>query len=319
MKLSFGLIGLAIVVSGCGELTSQIHDTNSIASKIAEPEPVVVGDILIDPDTYEQLQEMASAGASADNSEMTTQAILLRGISRWPNGILPIQFDQGFSQPQKNKFFEYCAMWGETSSVRCVSRTNQRDFVMVRSSRYKPNTSACYAQLGYRPGMRQMWLPGNCINSQRSILHELGHVLGLLHEHQRPDRERFLNVNWGNIRQNYRRSFEVLGPSHAGQRSRQLDFASIMMYGSFAFSQNSQPTLVKYNENKETWDTPTKLSPMDRAFIGELYRTRSPSPTPSPSPPPSPTPPGLRPPRPKLPPIVPPTFFPRPPGEGWIP
>jgi len=33
----------------------------------------------------------------------------------------------------------------------------------------------------------------------RTILHEIGHILGLKHEHQRPDRDQYISINWDNV------------------------------------------------------------------------------------------------------------------------
>ena len=37
--------------------------------------------------------------------------------------------------------------------------------------------------------------------SVRSILHTLFHVLGRYHEHQRPDRDKYVMINWKSVKE----------------------------------------------------------------------------------------------------------------------
>ena len=49
--------------------------------------------------------------------------------------------------------------------------------------------------------------------SDRDIFHELFHVLGFLHEHQRVDRNNYVTINWQNIPYNYNSQFVTLSKS----------------------------------------------------------------------------------------------------------
>ena len=49
--------------------------------------------------------------------------------------------------------------------------------------------------------------------SDRDIFHELFHVLGFLHEHQRVDRNNYVTINWKNIPYNYNSQFVTLSKS----------------------------------------------------------------------------------------------------------
>ena len=54
------------------------------------------------------------------------------------------------------------------------------------------------------------------INFQNTVLHELCHILGMEHEHQRPDRDDYVEINWTNIKvKNQKKSF---GGGVAGQK-----------------------------------------------------------------------------------------------------
>ncbi|MGH2916985.1 MAG: M12 family metallopeptidase [Solirubrobacteraceae bacterium] len=61
-----------------------------------------------------------------------------------------------------------------------------------------------------------------------ALIHELGHAIGLFHEQQRPDRDRFIQVNAGNVRAGMLPSnFDI--PSNA-QPLGAYDYGSIMHY-----------------------------------------------------------------------------------------
>ena len=46
-------------------------------------------------------------------------------------------------------------------------------------------------------GQNVTFCPGH--NSEKDIFHDLFHVLGRYHEHQRPDRDNYVFINWDNI------------------------------------------------------------------------------------------------------------------------
>ena len=67
------------------------------------------------------------------------------------------------------------------------------------------------------------------------IVHEGGHCLGLYHEHQRPDRDTFVNINPNNVQANsFANNFPVL--QFAAESYGPYDFDSVMHYGSCAFA-----------------------------------------------------------------------------------
>lgn len=75
------------------------------------------------------------------------------------------------------------------------------------------------------------------------ILHELGHCLGLLHEHQRPDRDEHMNIFLYNVYPEYRHNFAKRDNPLIIEKEYDYDCYSIMHYTEYAFSMNGQPTL----------------------------------------------------------------------------
>jgi choriolysin L len=63
-------------------------------------------------------------------------------------------------------------------------------------------------------------------------MHELGHALGLLHEHSRPDRDDSVIINWNNIYPFNWLQFDEANLTEAQTYGVPYDVGSVMHYGS---------------------------------------------------------------------------------------
>jgi hypothetical protein len=70
-----------------------------------------------------------------------------------------------------------------------------------------------------------------------SIAHELGHVIGLVHEHQRPDRDKYITINYENIEFGVEDQFSTLPLEYWAYDYTKYpyDYNSIMHYGHMIF------------------------------------------------------------------------------------
>src|SRR6202049_3825373 len=101
------------------------------------------------------------------------------------------------------------------------------------------HTGTCDAIVG-RAGLKQE-VGGSIDCSVGTILHELGHTVGLWHEQSRPDRDTYVNVLYQNIIKGSRFNFDqVLDNS---QTFGPYDYASVMHYIPLAFTRNGGPTI----------------------------------------------------------------------------
>ena len=85
-------------------------------------------------------------------------------------------------------------------------------------------------------------VPSNCTTG--TVIHEIGHTVGLKHEQSRCDRDDHVNVYYGNVQPGKEGNFdtECLGHTDYGA----YDFNSVMHYSSGGFSKNGSPTLLRH-------------------------------------------------------------------------
>ena len=197
---------------------------------------IVEGDIVLGP------VSLVNATDSLAPSKRPQASILaMTASSLWPkttNGVAEIPYKisgnrSGVGDPLRNDLATAVSTFNTTFQgvVQFVEHGgNRKDF--VNFSLMSPATEACVGSspIG-RTGTEQVvTITGSiCVGT---ILHEMGHVAGLQHEHTRKDRGQHLSINWrtidGTNRSQYRAALasEDVGP---------FDYSSIMIYDNVTF------------------------------------------------------------------------------------
>lgn len=99
------------------------------------------------------------------------------------------------------------------SCVNFRPRTSaDKDYVMIGHKE-----SGCFASLGYYgPGAGEHNINLNYTDNQPGcvtksiVIHEALHILGMIHEQSRPDRNEFITVNWEKIKVEKRFQFNCI-------------------------------------------------------------------------------------------------------------
>ncbi|KAH3800018.1 hypothetical protein DPMN_153643, partial [Dreissena polymorpha] len=106
-----------------------------------------------------------------------------------------------------------------------------------------------------------------------SILHELGHAIGLYHEHSRPDRDKFVFVHYNNITKNMSHEFDKIDPREYVNFNKPYDYRSIMHYSKRAFAANPNGiTLETIDEDyADIIGKATVLSFYDVMLVNAMY------------------------------------------------
>jgi len=192
----------------------------------------------------------------------------------WTNGIIPYEFDVNVPQADQTAMLAAMAVWENVANVQFRVRTNEDDYVHIQDS--NANTSAVGMQGGEQIINIFNW------NVQFVMVHELGHCLGLWHEHNRPNRSSFITINTDNIQEDFRDQFDL--NSGAGEYWKyDYDFDSVMHYGQCSFSIdcpasstcNCTNTVITVLPPNQAWQTligqRNHLSNCDQLTMSFLY------------------------------------------------
>jgi astacin len=202
------------------------------------------------------------------------------GVQLWPNGTVHYQLSSAFTPDQKQSIEQTIAYFNalhSQTSVHWVQRTTQPDYVFM-----EPKIMGAFAgqsAIGKAGGAQLFYLNFANIDARFSqrhgvILHEMGHAMGLLHEHTREDRDAYVSIHTQNIHPDYVGNFDKLvGPDFDDVGV--YDFASVMHYPMYngSIQWGVLPTITKIGGGSfVTGSESGVMSAGDVAGLGYLYR-----------------------------------------------
>ncbi|XP_041355650.1 zinc metalloproteinase dpy-31-like [Gigantopelta aegis] len=122
--------------------------------------------------------------------------------------------------------------WETVSCVRFFKKNNLHKYWIqfVKSDK-------CEAYYGsIKVPNQKVYLQSSCFD-KRAVAHALGHVLGMIHEHNRPDRDNFTRFNWHNIPAKWRANYNKATWNDITSFGVPYDYMSIM-HNSMDFGYN---------------------------------------------------------------------------------
>src|SRR5215471_15198063 len=147
----------------------------------------------------------------------------------WPGGIIPYDISK-LTPEQQGIVKRGMQRWMDTGAqISFVPRTNQEEYVFFTGNLTNGNNTS---MVGYKKGARAeinitaFWWR----QEEWMVVHELGHVLGFHHEHQRWDRDNYIAVHYENIKQGRASDYDRIEQTNWIVSSTPYDYQSIMHY-----------------------------------------------------------------------------------------
>ena len=147
----------------------------------------------------------------------------------WPSGVIPYDISK-LTPEQQAVALRGMQRWMDTGAkISFISRTTEVEYVYFTGKTDAGNNTTF---TGFKKGERnevnitafwwrqQEWMPA----------HELGHVLGFSHEHQRWDRDQYVTILYENIKPGRAEDYDWVPKTNCLANSLPYDFRSIMHY-----------------------------------------------------------------------------------------
>jgi len=147
----------------------------------------------------------------------------------WPSGVIPYDISK-LTTEQQAIVKRGMQRWMDTGAqISFVRRTNQEEYVFFTGILTNGNNTSL---VGYKKGARAeinitaFWWR----QEEWMIVHELGHVLGFHHEHQRWDRDEHITVHYENIKPGRSSDYDLIPRTNWIVSGTPYDYRSIMHY-----------------------------------------------------------------------------------------
>jgi hypothetical protein len=215
---------------------------------------------------------------------------VVSGQLRWPGGEIPYTIDPDV--PIVESIREAMAHWSDRTGGRIRFRACDPKLTEDHV-RFVQSPGRCESQsVGKRPGGGEQLVRLDPACGLPQVIHVIGHVVGLLHEHNRLDRQAYIRVDERHMDEGAADQFSQT--LFRGSDVGAFDWKSIMLYPPKAFSKDGAQTLIKVGDEKDTawgirtgpdkgvteWLSDGDVAAILKVYAGEPHGTRIRTPRP---------------------------------------
>jgi len=236
--------------------------------------PGILSDMILTDD------QKALFGIPTSNSNTPNDASL-SGISeekyRWPNGVVPYTLT-GFSYAERRKILETISTLNDQLegciNIRPYSSNTDVDYINI----FKGEPRKCWSKVGRIGGHQPLSLGDRCIE-RGTITHELLHALGLYHEHQRSDRDNYVEIHRDNMVDLTDSKYKTNFAKCTGCKDYGIPYniESVMHYPQWGFAKPNSQSITAHDSTKQSrMGASTGLGMYDKALLLAMYKCVNP-------------------------------------------
>jgi len=166
-----------------------------------------------------------------------------RQNAKWPNGTVYYEIDRRLDKKASEAIQAAIRDIEEYTCITFVKRIDRSIDQFVKFIK----DQGCWSYVGMlskaalRQGYKQEISIGRGCEYKGTAIHEIFHALGFEHEHSRPDRDKYIKINFQNIEKKNKYNFDKI--TNTINLGVGYDYNSIMHYPDWAFSNNGKPTI----------------------------------------------------------------------------
>ena len=212
---ALALFLLATVSDAIADPSKVVAAYDSILAGVApEQTTIALGDMIVPVSTVRLWRDQLAGTAAPSNASQT-------GINKWTSGIVYYAFNANVSAVHRTATLDAMAEWAAFANLTFTPRVAETNYVMINEQAGLNGGNSAVGMIG---GAQALNIGPTSWN-RPTLCHELGHTLGLIHEHQRSDRDTYVTIapavaGDGNF---------ILIPTSTNNGA--YDFLSVMHYG----------------------------------------------------------------------------------------
>lgn len=208
-----------------------------------------------------------------DQVNRVKRAAVAKRERLWDDGIIPYEIDSQFSGAHKALFIRAMRHW---ENFTCITFVQRKRSIHSNFIFFTIRQCGCCSFVGKQGSGGQTISIGKNCDKFGIVVHELGHVIGLWHEHTRPDRDDHVVIENDNIMNGHHNNFNKLTENDVNSLGLKYDFHSIMHYARNTFSKGIYLDTIFPKDEKTTKRSELgqriKLSPGDIKQVNLLYQ-----------------------------------------------
>lgn len=207
----------------------------------------------------------------------TNSFAAVRGHGRtWPFGIVWYELRPEIANKSEAKkgVMEAIAMFQKYTCVQFNNRWRYPNNLYHGYISFQKGKGGCSSEVGYKgKGKKHVISLGAGCYYNITVMHQIMHVLGFYHEHNRPDRDNHVKINWNNIEKGYHDKFNKRSIKDVDSRKVPYDLRSIMHCAWNAFGWTLGDLTIETKDPLDKYEIGQRahLSVSDQYQINKMY------------------------------------------------